>query len=76
MLCVGKTIRESRRRILEHIGDIGHSRDTPLAKHMRSIHSHDPFAIDFWVVEAVKLNERRGDLDRLLLQKRLPGFIG
>lgn len=66
---VGKTIRELRRRILEHIGDIHHKRDTSLAKHMTTIHPDALYAVSFWVLEVVKMGERRGDLDRLLLQK-------
>lgn len=69
LLYVGKTTRELRRRILEHVGDINHSRDTPIAKHMRSTHENAPLAITFWVLEVVRPNERRGNLDRLLLQK-------
>lgn len=54
---------------MEHVGDIEHSRDTPIAQHMRLAHARDPFAISFWVLEVVKLNERRGNLDQFLLQK-------
>lgn len=60
---------ELRRRILEHIGDISHQRDNSLAKHMTTVHAHEPYAVSFWVIEVVKMGERRGDLDRLLLQK-------
>lgn len=54
---------------MEHIGDIEHNRDISIAKHMRTVHQSTPFTIKFWVLEVIKLNERRGDLDRLLLQK-------
>lgn len=66
---VGKTIRELRCRVLEHIGDIEHSRDTPLAKHMRMTHHAHPFSIKFWVLKVIKSNEWKGDRDRVLLQK-------
>lgn len=69
MVYVGKTIREFRRRILEHIGDIEHQRETPLASHMRIHHSSNPLALKFWALEIVSLGERKGNLDRLLLQK-------
>lgn len=69
LLYVGKTIRELRRRVLEHIGHIEHSRDTPVAKHMRRVHQTYPFSLKFWVLEVIKINERKGDRGRLLLQK-------
>lgn len=53
------------------MGDIEHNRETPIARHMRSVHSSDPFSILFWVLEVVKQNVRRGDLHHLLLQKEM-----
>lgn len=38
LIYVRKTIRELRRLVLEHIGDIPHHRDTALARHMRNKH--------------------------------------
>lgn len=49
--------------------DIDHSRDTPVAQHMRTVHSRDPFSISFWVLMMVEIGERKGNIDRLLLQK-------
>lgn len=69
MLYVGKTVRELRRRILEHIWDILHSRGTAIAKHMRQLHSEKPYDIKFCAIELIKPNQRRRDLDKLLLQK-------
>lgn len=58
-----------RRRVLEHIGDIEHIRDTPVARLMRGAHTEDPFSIRFCITEVIKLTGRLGDVDRLLLQK-------
>lgn len=69
LLYIGKTIREFRRRVLEHVGDIDHSRDTPVALHMRTTHPRDLFVIPFWILEVIKKDERRGNVDHLLLQK-------
>lgn len=69
LIYVGKTIREFRRRILEHIGDIEHARDTPVALHMRRVHPDSPFSIRFCVIESIRSNGRKGDIDKLLQQK-------
>lgn len=53
----------------EHIGDIEHARDTPVALHMRRAHPDNPFNIQFSVIESIKKNGRGGDIDRLLQQK-------
>ncbi|XP_069821233.1 uncharacterized protein [Dendropsophus ebraccatus] len=66
---VGKTIRELRRRVLEHVGDIEHSRPKPIAIHMRTAHPEEPFRIQFQVIEVINRSIRRGDFDNLLLRK-------
>ncbi|CAJ0923823.1 unnamed protein product [Ranitomeya imitator] len=48
---IGKTIREFRRRVGEHLGDIRHNRDTALARHMRSQHPDKPTDVTFTVIE-------------------------
>lgn len=62
-------LRELRRRILEHIGDIDHQRDTSVARHMTMAHANYPFSILFWILEVVKMGERRGDLNRRLTKR-------
>lgn len=52
-LYVGKTVRELRRQVLEHTGDIYHNRDTSVARYMRSAHENDPYAIRFCVIEVI-----------------------
>lgn len=69
MAYIGKSIRELRRRVLEHIGDIENKRDTPVAKHMLGMHPKNPLCIKFCVVEMIKSKGRRGDVDKLLQQK-------
>lgn len=39
---VGKTTRQFRRRVGEHLGDIRHRRDTAIARHVHSEHGGDP----------------------------------
>lgn len=68
---VGKTKREWRRRILEHIGDIAHKRDTPLAKHMELIHGGSSDSLYFQPLELIRPTQRGGDIDRRLLQKEV-----
>ncbi|XP_056407822.1 uncharacterized protein LOC130303807 [Hyla sarda] len=68
-LCyVGKTMREVRRRILEHMSDIRHKREKPLSLHMLRHHADTPFNLDFQVIEVLKPDIRGGDLDKRLLQ--------
>uniref|UniRef100_A0A1B8Y3M1 GIY-YIG domain-containing protein n=1 Tax=Xenopus tropicalis TaxID=8364 RepID=A0A1B8Y3M1_XENTR len=66
---IGKTFRELRKRILEHVGTIVHKKDTPLARHMRDFHSSNPLEIYFFGIEKVKLSERKGNIDNILLKK-------
>lgn len=68
---VGKTKRQLRRRIGEHLGDIRHGRDTPLARHVNEIHGGDPKKISFKVIEVIRPSERRGDWNKVILQKEV-----
>lgn len=68
---VGKTKRQLRRRIGEHLRDIRHGRDTPLARHVNEMHGGDPRCIKFLVIEVIRPTERRGDIDRTILQKEV-----
>lgn len=67
-LYVGKTIRQLRRRVLEHIGDIALNRERTLARHMRQVHNKEPYQLRFWVIEQPKLGARKGNLDQYLLK--------
>uniref|UniRef100_A0A1B8XZB9 Helix-turn-helix domain-containing protein n=1 Tax=Xenopus tropicalis TaxID=8364 RepID=A0A1B8XZB9_XENTR len=69
MLYVGKTFRELRKRVLEHIGTINNKKETPLARHIRDFHHSDVTAISFFGIEKVKLGPRKGDINNLLLKK-------
>lgn len=73
---VGKTTRELRRRILEHIGDIQHSRDTPITQHMRSVHQKAPFTISFWALEVIKADIRGGIWIASYYKNRQRGSLG
>uniref|UniRef100_A0A1B8XYI2 Helix-turn-helix domain-containing protein n=2 Tax=Xenopus tropicalis TaxID=8364 RepID=A0A1B8XYI2_XENTR len=72
---IGKTFRELRRRILEHVGTIVHRKDTPIARHMRDVHNADPRELYFFGIEKVKLNERKGNIDNILLKKECQGIF-
>ncbi|CAJ0947477.1 unnamed protein product [Ranitomeya imitator] len=65
---VGKTIREFR-RVGEHLGDIRHQRDTPIAKHVNGLHGGDTKVMRFMGIDKIDMPIRGGDLDRLLLQR-------
>uniref|UniRef100_A0A1B8Y0Y5 Helix-turn-helix domain-containing protein n=1 Tax=Xenopus tropicalis TaxID=8364 RepID=A0A1B8Y0Y5_XENTR len=69
MLYVGKTFRELRKRVLEHIGTIINNKETPIARHIRDFHRSDVTAISFFGIEKVKLGQRKGNIDNLLLKK-------
>lgn len=66
---VGKTTRKFRRRVGEHLGDIRHQRDTAIAHHIWASHEGDPNALRFMAIDKIPPNLRRGDLDKVLLQK-------
>ncbi|OCT73790.1 hypothetical protein XELAEV_18032754mg [Xenopus laevis] len=61
---VGKTIREFRRRIMEHVGDVKHKRNTSIANHVNEIHSGDTNTMTFIGIERVDITTRIGDPDR------------
>lgn len=64
-------VDKKKRCILEHIGDITHKRDTPLAKHMELVHGGDTRNLSFQAVEPICPSLRGGDLDKRLLQKEI-----
>lgn len=66
---VGKTIRELRQRIGEHVSDINKSQDTPIARHVVECHSGNAAFIKFQGIDGVKRSLAGGDVDRILLQK-------
>ncbi|XP_073422111.1 uncharacterized protein [Dendrobates tinctorius] len=66
---IGKTRREFRRRVGEHLGDIRHKRETPLAKHMWMYHNGDLGDIKFCAVEVVHVNPRGGNVDKVMLRR-------
>lgn len=45
---IGKTIRQVRRRILQHISSIRAGQDTLISRHMRFFHNKEKFRIQFW----------------------------
>ncbi|OCT70307.1 hypothetical protein XELAEV_18037231mg [Xenopus laevis] len=66
---VGKTIREFRQRIMEHVGDVRHKRNTSIANHINICHNGNTNMMHFIGVEKVLSTTHIGDLDRKLLQK-------
>lgn len=66
---VGKTHREFRRRIGDHLGDIRNKRDTAISRHIRTMHDGDPRFISFQAIEHVSRGMRGGDWDRRILQR-------
>ncbi|OCT97277.1 hypothetical protein XELAEV_18009502mg [Xenopus laevis] len=65
---VGKTRRELKRRILEHVGDVKNKRNTSVATHINEIHDGDTGVVKFFRVEHFFPTTRVGDIDRKLLQ--------
>ncbi|OCT90035.1 hypothetical protein XELAEV_18018650mg, partial [Xenopus laevis] len=66
---VGKTKREFRRRILEHIGDVRHRRNTSVARHINEFHNGSLEMLRFTAVDRIEPTMRIGDIDRKLLQR-------
>ncbi|XP_056414465.1 uncharacterized protein LOC130356667 [Hyla sarda] len=66
---VGKTTREFKCRILEHIGDVNNNRDKPIAKHVNNKHNGNPTVLQFQALEIISPSQRRGNLDKILTQK-------
>ncbi|KAM4034840.1 LOW QUALITY PROTEIN: uncharacterized protein ACNLHF_021544 [Anomaloglossus baeobatrachus] len=71
---IGKTKREFRRRIGEHLRDIRLGNDTPLAKHMNSIHGGNIGHVSFQGIDVVPPLKRGGDWDKKILQKECEGL--
>ncbi|OCT70725.1 hypothetical protein XELAEV_18037650mg [Xenopus laevis] len=67
-LYVGKTCREFRRRILEHIGDVRNKRNTSVAVHINEKHGGKANTMKFFAVEHFQHTTRIGDIDKKLLQ--------
>lgn len=66
---IGKTKRELRRRICEHLGDLRHRRDTPIARHVWEKYEGDPKCLTFCVIQKIRQSPRKGEWDRYILQK-------
>ncbi|OCT82242.1 hypothetical protein XELAEV_18024758mg [Xenopus laevis] len=67
---VGKTRREFRRRILEHVGDVRNKSNTTVANHINEQHNGDTGFMRFFAVavEHFKQTTRVEDIDKKLLQ--------
>lgn len=64
---VGKTKWEFRRRVLDHIGDIHHRRETSVSTHVWELHNGDLRSIEFYALEMVRQSPRGGDWDLRIL---------
>ncbi|OCT85064.1 hypothetical protein XELAEV_18023227mg [Xenopus laevis] len=65
---IGKTKRELSRRILEHVGDVLHKRNTSVANHINEYHDGNTSAMKFTGVEHIQPTTRVGDINKKLLQ--------
>lgn len=67
---IGKTKRQFRRRIGDHLGDIrGGRMNKPICRHVGLFHKFDASVIKFCASEVVSEPSRGGDWDNLILQK-------
>lgn len=66
---IGKTIWEFRRRVGEHLGDIRHERDTPLARHLLTCQNGSTTDLKFIAIDHVWSTVRRGNTQKVLLQR-------
>ncbi|OCT80880.1 hypothetical protein XELAEV_18027692mg [Xenopus laevis] len=67
-LYVGKTQRQFRRRILQHVGDVRNKRNTSVAIHVNELHGGNVNTMKFFAVEHFQPTTRVGDIDTKLLQ--------
>ncbi|OCT92081.1 hypothetical protein XELAEV_18015138mg [Xenopus laevis] len=65
---VGKTLREFRRRIQEHVGDIKHKRNASVAVHINECHNGNTIVMKFMAVEQLNQTSRVGNVNKKLLQ--------
>ncbi|OCT56751.1 hypothetical protein XELAEV_18004437mg [Xenopus laevis] len=65
---VGKTRREFRRRILEHVGDVRNKHNTSVANHANELHDGNANIMKFVAVEHFEPTTRVGDIDKKLFQ--------
>lgn len=66
---MGKTTRELRCRVGEHLRDIRLKNDKPLPRHMWSHHPSDPLQVHFMGIDLIPRTVRRGNWDKLILQR-------
>lgn len=66
---VGKTIREFRQRIGDHLYDSENGKLTTIGRHIGLHHRFDNSVVKFLVLEVVQSNPRGGDWDRSILQR-------
>lgn len=58
---VGKTIPPFRRHVGEHLGDVCHNRDTPLARHIWLCQNGEVKDLNFAAIDHIRPNMRRGN---------------
>ncbi|OCT86394.1 hypothetical protein XELAEV_18020076mg [Xenopus laevis] len=66
---IGKTIRQLKWRVMEHVGDVRNKRNTSVANHINEIHAGDTKVMHFMGIEKINHTTRVGDLDKKLLCK-------
>lgn len=66
---IGKTMREMRRQVGEHLGYFRHKRDTPVGYHIWECQNGDPKNFTFMAIDRVQPTARKGDLNKILLQR-------
>lgn len=75
MLCtchafyVGKTIRELRQRIGDHLYCSTNGKLTTIGRHTGLYHRYNSLAVQFLVLKVLAIDPRGGDRDRVLLQR-------
>ncbi|XP_040275624.1 uncharacterized protein LOC120990787 [Bufo bufo] len=65
---VGKTKREFRRRIRDHVNDILNEKDTSVARHVLQYHGGNTNCLKFMGLQHVPKPKRGGDWDKMILQ--------
>lgn len=70
LLC-GKTARQLRQRINDHVYYSGNDKMlTPVSQHLDLYHRFDTSSVSFFVLAVVPKNPRGGEWDKLILQQK------
>lgn len=69
LIYIGKTIQQFRRKISKHLSKINTHADIPISRHIQQYHGGDTKTLKSWGICQIKLDPRKGYLNKKLLQE-------